>query len=244
MSSSLDCLVIGAGPAGLTAAIYLARFHLSVRVIDAGHSRAALIPRTRNHAGFPGGISGRDLLQRMRQQAEEFGTSLTTGVVEKLERSGDGFTIHSADGTMQALTVLLATGVVNKRPPIAPEFHDLALSRGLPRYCPICDGYEVTDQQVGGAVERGVHLGAPHYGGVALQGSALQWERVAEERRDGPARSPNKERHGRVLRVRASRHGQSTANSKSGFIPRTCDPSAFRPPAQTTPVRAGQLLWL
>jgi thioredoxin reductase (NADPH) len=149
MSSSLDCLVIGAGPAGLTAAIYLARFHLSVRVIDAGHSRAALIPRTRNHAGFPGGITGRDLLQRMRQQAEEFGTSLTTGVVEKLERSGDGFAIHSADGTTQALTVLLATGVVNNRPPIAPELHDLALSRGLLRYCPICDGYEVTDQQVG-----------------------------------------------------------------------------------------------
>ena len=149
MSSPLDCLVIGAGPAGLTAAIYLARFHLSVRVIDAGHSRAALIPRTRNHAGFPDGISGRDLLQRMRRQAEEFGTSLADGTVEKLERSGEGFVVHSAEGATQALTVLLATGVVNNRPPIAPELHDLALSRGLLRYCPICDGYEVTDQQVG-----------------------------------------------------------------------------------------------
>ena len=187
MSSSLDCLVIGAGPAGLTAAIYLARFHLSVRVIDAGHSRAALIPRTRNHAGFPGGISGRDLLQRMRQQAEEFGTSLTTGVVEKLERSGDGFTIHSADGTMQALTVLLATGVVNKRPPIAPEFHDLALSRGLLRYCPICDGYEVTDQKVGviGTGERGageaafLRMYTPH---VTLISPASAHELSAEDR--------------------------------------------------------------
>jgi thioredoxin reductase (NADPH) len=49
----LDCLIVGAGPAGLTAAIYLARFHLKLRVVDAGNSRAALIPCTRNHAGFP-----------------------------------------------------------------------------------------------------------------------------------------------------------------------------------------------
>ena len=66
----LDCLIIGGGPAGLTAAIYLARFHLDVRVIDAGDSRAAWIPCTHNHAGFPDGISGRELLARMIAQAE------------------------------------------------------------------------------------------------------------------------------------------------------------------------------
>ena len=54
----LDCLVIGGGPAGLTAAIYLARFHLKLQVVDAGKSRASLIPCTRNHSGFPDGISG------------------------------------------------------------------------------------------------------------------------------------------------------------------------------------------
>ncbi len=48
-----DCIIIGAGPAGLTAAIYLARFHLSIRLFDDGSSRAALIPRTHNHAGYP-----------------------------------------------------------------------------------------------------------------------------------------------------------------------------------------------
>lgn len=61
--------MIGGGPAGLTAAIYLARFYLSVIVIDAGESRASLIPLTRNHAGFPDGISGEALLARMRDQA-------------------------------------------------------------------------------------------------------------------------------------------------------------------------------
>lgn len=144
----LDCLIIGAGPAGLTAAIYLARFHLAVRLVDAGHSRAALIPRTRNHAGYPGGISGRDLLQRMRDQAAEFGAHVEPAVVEKLERGEGHFTAGAGAQSWQARTVLLATGVVNNRPPIAPELHDLALARGLLRYCPICDGYEITDQRV------------------------------------------------------------------------------------------------
>ena len=59
----LDCLIIGGGPAGLTAAIYLARFHLDILVVDGGKSRAAWIPCTRNHAGFPDGISGKELLR-------------------------------------------------------------------------------------------------------------------------------------------------------------------------------------
>ena len=45
--------------------------------------------------------------------------------------------------------MLLATGVTNRRPPMDEELHDDALARGLVRYCPICDGYEVTDKQVG-----------------------------------------------------------------------------------------------
>ena len=66
-----DCFVVGGGPAGLTAAIYLSRFHLSLKVVDAGHSRASLIPCTRNHAGFPDGISGQELIDRMTAQAQK-----------------------------------------------------------------------------------------------------------------------------------------------------------------------------
>jgi thioredoxin reductase (NADPH) len=72
MAEKLDCLIIGAGPAGLTAAIYLTRFHLKVGIIDAGHSRAAMIPHSRNHAGYPSGISGKELLARRREQPAEF----------------------------------------------------------------------------------------------------------------------------------------------------------------------------
>lgn len=60
----VDCVIIGGGPAGLTAAIYLARFHLSTALFDDGHSRALQIPCTNNHAGFPDGISGHELLGR------------------------------------------------------------------------------------------------------------------------------------------------------------------------------------
>ncbi len=145
----LDCLIIGGGPAGLTAAIYLARFHLDVRVIDAGDSRAAWIPCTHNHAGFPDGISGRELLARMIAQAERYGASMASGRVTRLERVESGFSADHGEGPIAARTVLLATGVKNRRPPMDETLHAEALARGLIRYCPICDGYEVTDKKVG-----------------------------------------------------------------------------------------------
>ena len=69
--ADLDCLIIGGGPAGLTAAIYLARFHLSLRVVDAVKSRASLIPCSHNHAGYPDGISGKELIRLMTEQAQK-----------------------------------------------------------------------------------------------------------------------------------------------------------------------------
>jgi len=145
---AIDCLIVGAGPAGLTAAIYLARFYLATRIVDAGKSRAAMIPRTRNHAGFPGGIRGTELLDRMRRQAAEFGAHVTPGLIERLERRGDLFVAHGDDEAIVARAVLLATGVVNNRPTISPDIHDEAVRRGLLRYCPICDGFEATDRHI------------------------------------------------------------------------------------------------
>lgn len=144
-----DCIIIGAGPAGLTAAIYLARYHLSIRLFDCGTSRAAWIPCTRNHAGFPDGIAGNGLLRRMREQARKYGALREEKRVEHLARAGAHFTVGTDSGTYTARTVLLATGVVNRRPDTLPdEVHDEALARGLLRYCPVCDGYEVTDRRI------------------------------------------------------------------------------------------------
>jgi thioredoxin reductase (NADPH) len=156
----LDCLIIGGGPAGLTAAIYLARFHLDILVVDGGKSRAAWIPCTRNHAGFPEGISGKELLERMQAQAQKYGAKINREQVTKLERDeqSGNFTATWGSGCAEARSVFLATGVTNRRPPMDEELHDDALFRGLIRYCPICDGYEVTDKKVGviGADSHGV----------------------------------------------------------------------------------------
>jgi thioredoxin reductase (NADPH) len=144
-----DCLIVGGGPAGLTAAIYLTRFHLSIKLVDAGSSRAALIPCTHNHAGYPDGISGTELIERMKAQAQKYGTSIAAGRVTRLDRVDAGFEAEWGEGSVIARTVLLATGVTNRRPPMDEDLHNEALARGLIRYCPICDGYEVTDKSVG-----------------------------------------------------------------------------------------------
>ena len=151
-----DCIIIGGGPAGLTAAIYLARFHLKIRLFDSGSSRAALIPCTHNHAGYPEGISGKELLARMLEQAEKYGAVREAAEVTSLRLLDDGFGVRVGEREYGARTVLLATGVVNNRPNMPAALHDEALARGLIRYCPICDGYEVTDKRIG-VIGTGTH---------------------------------------------------------------------------------------
>lgn len=144
-----DALVVGGGPAGLTAAIYLARFHLRVGVFDDGRSRARLIPVSHNHAGFPEGIAGPELLARMRRQAEASGAQILGLRAEALQRQEDGSFILEADGQrMSAQKLLLATGADNRRPEMTEGLHEEALQRGLLRYCPVCDGFEVTDRRI------------------------------------------------------------------------------------------------
>src|SRR5690606_35786996 len=122
---------------------------LSIRLFDSGSSRAALIPCSHNHAGFPEGISGRELLDRMNEQAARYGAQREMARVTKIERSEEGFTVWAEAREFHARTVLLATGVINNRPSgIDDALHTRALNAGLLRYCPICDGYEVTDKRV------------------------------------------------------------------------------------------------
>lgn len=143
---ALDALIVGAGPAGLTAAIYLARFRRRIVVIDAGHSRAALIPVSHNYPGFPGGVSGAELLARLRDQAARYGVRVCNGTVDGLERGAEGFVAEVQGDRVAAKAVLLATGVVDK----CPEIADMraATLGGLLRWCPICDGADVTGQNV------------------------------------------------------------------------------------------------
>lgn len=144
--TDVDVLIVGAGPAGLTAATYLARFHRSVIVADGGDPRAAWIPLSHNMPGFPAGISGDAILTRMREQAEEYGAKIETGRVTELLQQRSEFTARLSDALITARAVLLATGVVDHHPPLPGV--ERAIERSLVRICPICDGYEATGKEV------------------------------------------------------------------------------------------------
>lgn len=137
---TLDCLIVGAGPAGLVAALYLQRFHRRVWLADAGRSRARWIDRSHNVPGFPGGIGGPELLARLTRQLAEAGGAVHAGEVQALARDGAGFVARAEGRVLHARTVLLATGVVDAVPLVPGT--DLLRRAGRLRQCPICDAHE------------------------------------------------------------------------------------------------------
>jgi thioredoxin reductase (NADPH) len=147
VSELYDCTIIGAGPAGLTAATYVARYRCRLKVFDTDASRAALIPRSHNYPGFPDGIRGPELLQRLREQARHYGVQVTHDEVTSIEAADEGFVVHSAGGPgITTRTVLLATGIVDVKPEMPNLYR--AIHDGHVRLCPVCDGYEVLNKEV------------------------------------------------------------------------------------------------
>ncbi|WP_313903598.1 NAD(P)/FAD-dependent oxidoreductase [Rhizobium bangladeshense] len=143
----LDALVIGAGPGGMTAALYLKRLNRRVVVLDSGCSRALLIPLSRNHPAFPEGIAGAELFRRMRKQLRNLDIEIVAEAVSQVRRSANsGFIVEFAGRSMMAENVVLATGVEDTLPPI-DQANDLTRSGHL-RFCPICDGYEIAGRPV------------------------------------------------------------------------------------------------
>ena len=143
----LDCLVVGGGPAGLTAAIYLARYKRRFLVVDAGESRAALIPTSHNHSGFPDGINGVELLDRMAAQAKKYGAVIERGRVNSVRKGSDGFVTIIGSREVRTKTLLVASGVIDLEPDL-PNVEN-AVRRGLMRHCGICDGYEISGHKIG-----------------------------------------------------------------------------------------------
>jgi thioredoxin reductase (NADPH) len=155
MDEPLDCLIVGAGPAGLTAGLYLRRFQRRIAIVDAGDARALRIPRSHNVPGFPQGIPGAQLLERLRDQLEQVGGSVTPGRVQALEHDGDGlFGTELPECRLRARTVLLATGARDREPAV-PGL-DAVRAAGLLRQCPICDGFEFAERCIG-VIGAGAH---------------------------------------------------------------------------------------
>jgi thioredoxin reductase (NADPH) len=138
-------LVIGAGPAGLTSTLYLSRFRHVIALVDGGASRAELIPRTRNYPGFPAGISGKDLLGRLRKQAAQYPYTMFRGWISDLTRGEDYFAATVNGTQRRAKTVVLATGIVDTLPEM--EGREEGIDCGCLRLCLICDAFEVIDRE-------------------------------------------------------------------------------------------------
>lgn len=180
----LDCLIIGGGAAGLTAAVYLGRYQRRAIVLDAGESRLLRIPRTRNVLGFPDGIPGPELLERMREHATRYGVPIEPARIERLLRlPGGGFRAEAGDRAWEAPFVLLATGARDVEPGI--EGLQAALQAGQVRYCPVCDGYETRGQRIAVLGRAGHGLRESLF--VNHFGSEVTWLAMATQEEVDPA---------------------------------------------------------
>ena len=145
-----DIVIVGAGPAGLSAALYAARFLRRTIVLHDATPRAGQIPLTRNVPGHDAGISGRDLLERMSRHASKCGATIVAAKVTAAHRHEDGlFELVGEDGTTWVgRALILATGVAQNQPPLPEDVHQAAVDAGVLRYCPICDGFEHRGERI------------------------------------------------------------------------------------------------
>jgi len=143
---SYDVLVVGGGPAGLSAALYLARYDRRVALFDAGRGRSTWHQTNYNYLGFPGGIPARKLRELGRAQLGDYSqVSIFERKIEALRRDGDEFVVEARSGQWRGSAVILCTGVVDHYPHF--DGWENYVGRSM-FWCITCDGYSCKGERV------------------------------------------------------------------------------------------------
>ena len=140
-----DCIIVGAGPAGLSAAVYMGRFRRTTLVLDASDGRWSYGQVNENYLGFPGGVRARKLHALGRAQAERFGVTFRETLVTRIEANGAGYVVHHRGGHAAARTVIWAAGVRD----LWPDFPGVRKLVGKSLFwCIVCDGWRTQGKRV------------------------------------------------------------------------------------------------
>lgn len=133
-------IILGTGPAGLTAAVYLARANLQPLVIEGPEPGGQLTTTTdvENFPGFPEGVLGPELIENMRKQAERFGAQFKRGWVQKVELGERPFRLHLGEEVIETESLILSTGATAKLLGIPGEKESIGLGVST---CATCDGF-------------------------------------------------------------------------------------------------------
>ncbi len=146
MESIYDVIIIGAGPAGISAALYARRAGLRVLVLHAGSGSLEKASRIENYYGFPGGISGEELFRRGTEQAEKLGVEIRRAEATEIRISDSLlFIVSGGKNELTASSLVIATGSKKLRPQISgiKEFEGKGVS-----YCAVCDAFFYRNKNV------------------------------------------------------------------------------------------------
>ena len=140
-----DVIVIGAGPAGISASLYAKRSNMNVLVLYNGESNLEKATEIENYYGFVDGISGKELYENGIKQAKNLGVEIRNEEVLYLEKKQENFKVNTADNEYLSKTVIIATGNKKLKPNIKgiEEFDGKGIS-----YCAICDGFFYRNKNV------------------------------------------------------------------------------------------------
>lgn len=140
-----ECVIVGSGPAGLSAAVYMGRFRRRTLVIDSGEGRWTYGQTNENYLGFPKGVSAKKLHDLGQTQAEHFGVEFQAGSVTHVFQDEGGYVLTQNPGELRARTVIWAAGVRDKWPTFPGA---RGLVGQLLFWCIVCDGWRTLGKRV------------------------------------------------------------------------------------------------